>query len=247
VAVLAWGHGLAVGQPAAAPVAARAAPGLFQVPAPEPEKPPDVQRIKPAPEQPGAPEAPPAEPLGPERFRLPYLRCEPGPSGSLPAPTREVQEEFGRFVAGRVDPTNTLDLTLNRPTVLLFKQAVKRVQTPDERTLTALEITPRELSLTGKAVGTTVLTLWFADPRDPKKETILSYLVRVRPVPGSRQDPRERLERIYKALECEINRAFPDSVIHLTLVGDRVVLSGQAKDRPDADAILRLVQGNALG
>lgn len=164
---------------------------------------------------------------------------------SLPMPTKEDRKRYSMFVKGRVEPKETLDLIVNRPVILQLAFPAKRVQAPDEQVLSYELITPSELSLTGNAQGTTVLNIWFTDPDDPKKEVILSYLVRVRP--ARRVDPREAQQRQIRQLQEQINHAFPESAIHLTLVGNRVVLSGQAKDRPEADAIVDLVQRNAPG
>jgi pilus assembly protein CpaC len=192
------------------------------------------------------PAMPEADALGPGPLRLPFAPCEP-PRPPTPSPTPATKKRFDRFVEKQVEPDNTLDVTLGRQTILVLKQAPKRVLVPDETVITFEQVSPRELAISGKKVGSTVLTLWFPDPDDPKKEVILSYLVRVRLAPGTQQDPRARLEDAYKQLEQQINCAFPDSVVHLNLIGSRLVLSGQAKDRPDAEAILRLVQGNAPG
>jgi pilus assembly protein CpaC len=50
---------------------------------------------------------------------------------------------------------------------------------------------------------------------------------------------------VYKVLEGEINRAFPQSRIRLTLVGDKLMISGQAHDVYEATQILRLARANA--
>ena len=96
-------------------------------------------------------------------------------------------------------------------------------------------------SLQGRQVGTTVLTLWFADAADPSKQKVLSYLVRVLPDP----EAKERLERVYEALEKEINRAFPDSHVRLSLAGDKLLVCGQAKDVVEATQILQIARANA--
>jgi pilus assembly protein CpaC len=216
-------------------------PEKLDMPAPRPaDGPPKDRRPD------DVPVLPPADPLGPGPLRLPFLPCEP-PVPPVAPRSKEAKARFDRFVEKQVEPDNTLDVTLGRSTILVLKQAPKRVLVPDETVIAFDQVTPRELSISGKKVGSTVLTLWFPDPDDAKKDIILSYLVRVRPVAGSREDPRTRLEQAYKSLEQQINCAFPDSVVHLNLIGSRLVLSGQAKDRPDAEAILRLVQGNAPG
>ena len=100
-----------------------------------------------------------------------------------------------------------------------------------------------QLTIIGGRVGTTVLNLWFPDPKDKDKEKVLSYLVRVFPDP----EAKKRLEAIYKVLEAEINKAFPNSRVRLTLVGEKLMVSGQAHDVYEATQILRILQANAPG
>ena len=110
------------------------------------------------------------------------LRAETA-SGSTPRPTSEVEEEYAQFVDRRVDPRNTLDVVVGRQTLLVLKQKPNKVQLPDEKIATYELITAKELAVTGKAIGSTVLNLWFPDPKDAAKDKILSYLVRVVPDP----------------------------------------------------------------
>lgn len=167
------------------------------------------------------------------------------PLGTTPVPSPEVQQKFDRYVGGFRDPENTIELIVGRPRIWFLKAAPVRIQVGDDRVMTYTNIgkEPRELSLIGQSVGTTVLNLWFGDADDAAKQTILSYLVQVLPDP----EAKERLERVYKALEDEINRAFPDAFVSLFLVGDKVVVSGQAKDANEATAILQIVRANAPG
>src|SRR5262249_526588 len=78
---------------------------------------------------------------------------------------------------------------------------------------------------------------------DVNKQTVLSWVVHVLPDP----EAKERLERVYKALEKEINCAFPDSLVCLFLVGDKLVVSGEAKDAIGATKILQIIRANAPG
>ena len=48
-------------------------------------------------------------------------------------------------------------------------------------------------------------------------------------------------EQALKALEAEIKTAFPDSAVRLSLVGDQVVVRGEAKDAVEALQILTIV------
>ena len=127
--------------------------------------------------------------------------------------------------------------------MLLLKQAPTRVQIADENIAGYTLIAETELSVTGNGVGSTILNLWFPPPQKDAPPTILSYLVRVLPDP----EQKERLERVYQALEKEINHTFPDSAVHLSLAGDKLVVSGEAKDVIDATHILQIVSANAPG
>jgi len=166
---------------------------------------------------------------------------------SLPTP-----KSYAQFVEKTVDPQAEIDLILGRPRLLVFKEAPRRLQIGGDAKNEIADyviITEKEISLLGKAVGNTVLNLWFTDPKDANKQVILSYLVRVFPdteaVEQARDHLRELRQRFYKALEAEINRAFPDSLVCLSLVGSNLVVAGQAKDGAEAAHILEIVQANS--
>jgi pilus assembly protein CpaC len=203
-----------------------------------------VQVVVPMPAEPPmllpVPKAPPVDVGGPpEERRLPLLGA---PLGTTPKANAQTDARFKKYLEEIVDPEKTLDLVLNRNRVLLLKQNPTRVQVTDETTASITVVSPRELSITGRKVGTTIVNLWFTDPNNPMaKPDILSYLVRVIPDP----EAKERLERVYEALTLEINKAFPDSAIKLRLVGDKLVVGGNAKDMADAFQILRVVRANA--
>lgn len=181
-------------------------------------------------------------PFGDEKVRLPRL-AGTGQLGVTPIPTEKDLEEYRQFVDGVIDPRNTLDLIEGRARVVILKATPTRTQIadPEVATFRILEPNGRQMTIIGAKPGITVLNLWFTDPANKDKEKILSYLVRVLPDP----EAKERLEAIYKALEIEINKAFPNSRIRLTLVGDKLMVSGQAHDIHDATQILRILRANA--
>lgn len=206
------------------------------------EKAPQVPMVQPKPDDPRGNPLPQPKPLFPEdKVRLPLLG---GPLGTTPTPTEEDLAKFRMFIDGLVDPMNTLDVIEGRARLLLLKEVPAQFQLVDPTVISANQLTdPKQFSVLGKKPGTTVLNLWFKDPKDPKKEIILSYLVRVLPDP----EAKARLERVYKALEEEVNKAFPKSRVRLTLVGDKLMVSGQAHDIYDATEIMRVVRSNAPG
>ena len=184
---------------------------------------------------------PPPRPMpSPVPAYPPPLRAETA-SDSTPRPTSEVEEEYAQFVDRRVDPRTTLDVVVGRQTLLVLKQKPNKVQLPDEKIAAYELISGKDLAVTGKAIGSTVLNLWFPDPKDATKEKILSYLVHVVPDP----EVGERREACFRRLQDEINRKFPDSVVRLTLLNDKLLVCGQAKDGFEAQQILRVVGVNA--
>ena len=184
------------------------------------------------------------EGFGRDQVRLPSLGDAALPLGKTPVPNAETLQKYGQYVDKVVDPENTFDAIVGRPRVMILKQIPTRFQLEEERIARAIPFFEnKQLSITGLRVGTTILNLWFGDPKDPGGQTVLSFLVRVLPDPEARQ----RLERVYDALALEINKLFPNSVVRLSLAGDKLVVSGQAKDIVDAYNILRVVRSNAPG
>jgi pilus assembly protein CpaC len=222
-------------------VLALAGPGTGQEPdkAPAKDAPKVLPPMKPA-ELPPPGGAVPG--FGPGRERLSRMG-EKGALGSTPKPTAEDLKEFGQFIDGVIDPRNTLDIIEGRTRLILLKQTPTQTQIGDDTIAAFNLLGQKQITLLGKKVGTTVLTLWFPDPVDKTKEKILSYLVRVLPDPTIK----ERLEKIYEALERELAEVFPDAHIKLSLVGDKLVVRGQAKDVAEATQILRILRANAPG
>ncbi|MGF1582518.1 MAG: pilus assembly protein N-terminal domain-containing protein [Gemmataceae bacterium] len=195
------------------------------------------------------------QPFGPNRPRLPSLLgpggnggcdgknpCFDSPSrASRPVPTKEQLKAFQDNIQGVVDPQNTLDLFVGRTRVVLLKNVPTRVQVADEEIAVANPLEPLNLAVLGRKVGTTVLNLWFDNPKDKANPIILSYLIRVFPDPLAKT----RLDQIYDQLAKEINCAFPDSYVKLSLVGDKLVAKGEVKDIAEGFQILRILRANA--
>jgi pilus assembly protein CpaC len=215
-----------------------------------PEKTPP---ISPPPTDTNTPLSPEPSPFGAEQFRMPTLGLPPGLG--TPKPTAEDERKFKQFVQSEAAPENTFQVVVGRAKVLVFRQAPRRVYIPREDVAEYQVITPQQLAVVGKKVGSTVLNLWFpsaAHAEDPSQDVLLSYLVMVLPDPELALLERKRLESEVKAfqaaireLEREIKTAFPDSDVRLALVGDQVVVRGEAKDAIQAAQILRIVANHA--
>ena len=160
----------------------------------------------------------------------------------LDPPRSSGRAEALSAIADRIDASETLVLVRNRPTILRLKRAPIRDQVGDPELLDALTISPTEYSLTGTAVGSTVLNFWFEADGD-KPADIVSLLVRVTEDP----DQLGQFAELVARLEAEINRSFPNSAIRLSVIGQQVIVRGQARDIQDAANILRLVATNIPG
>jgi pilus assembly protein CpaC len=162
------------------------------------------------------------------------------PIGTTPQLTSEALAKYRKHFGRPMDPELTLELVVGRPRLFPMVETPFRIQVANDRVLEYNLITEKELSLQGLAVGTTLLNMWFGDPTDYTKQEFVSILVIVLPDP----EQKERLERVYKALEDEINRAFPDSYVCLFLVADKLVVAGQAKDIAEMTKILQVIRAS---
>ena len=200
---------------------------------------------------------PPSTKVGPEeispRLQFPPQGSNVGPTGRLPLlpdlpkeladpPVEsEAADQYRQFVQRTIDPEVSLDLIVGRPRILEFKETPTRIYLAHDSIASYDIISDTEIAIVGVSAGRTVLTIWVPDPSQPNKQRVLSYLLRVSQDAGYKV----RLEAVYDALEQEINRDFPDSMVKLSLIGDQVVVRGQAKDVIEAGHILRIVREHA--
>jgi len=176
--------------------------------------------------------------------------CPPGANGSaqcdqnVPAvacPSPKDLEDYNKYVKEIIDPKNPLTVFNGRTRLMLFKETPIRVQVGDEKIVDFGLINSKTISLLGKALGNTVLNIWFPDPKEKTGEIVISYLVKVMIDP----DEKARYDLRYKKLTDEINCTFPNSRVCLKLVGDKLVVSGQALDVAEATQILRIARAAA--
>lgn len=152
----------------------------------------------------------------------------------FPSSNPEAETRAARYILDRVDPELTLDVRLDRPTIIRLKIAPFRDQVADESILEVLNVSETEYSITGKKIGATTLNFWFENPDIPGGRDLISYLVRV-------TDDQSVLVALLPLLEQDVNRAFPNSAVKLSYAGRQVIVRGQAKDIEDATQILRIV------
>jgi pilus assembly protein CpaC len=140
-----------------------------------------------------------------------------------------------------VTEAGTLTLRVRRSLLMRTKVDIYRTAVVDEGICDIVQFTPREISLIGRAQGSTHVTFWFDDPAQPP----LTYLVKVEPD----ADAIKRDEYKYQMLEDLVNEMFPDSKIRLVVLADKLLVKGQAKDSEEAAQILTVLrtQGQSGG
>lgn len=155
----------------------------------------------------------------------PELRMQP--------PSEAMRREYQRFVTGVVDPQEVLNLIVGRPRILTFAAPPKRLYIPDNRVARWDIISETEVAIVGQEVGSTSLTIWVPDSSLPEGVRVLSYLVRVL------EDP--QWQSSLDEVQRQINEAFPDSFVQLSLIRDRLIVRGEAKDALEAAQILSVL------
>jgi pilus assembly protein CpaC len=120
---------------------------------------------------------------------------------------------------------------------LRTQKDVYRTATVDEAICEIVQFTPRELSIIGRSQGSTHVTFWFDDPNMQP----VTYLVEVRPDAAEIKKEEEK----YLLLEDVLNEMFPDSKVKLSIVADKLIIRGQAKDSEEAFQIMTVVRAQA--
>lgn len=158
---------------------------------------------------------------------------QPAAPAASPLPAGSPFEAIGE--------SGTVTVRVRRSLLMRTKVDIYRTAVVDESVCDIVQFTPREISLIGRAQGTTHITFWFDDPATPP----LTYLVKVEPDPALIKN----IEDKFQMLEDLVNEQFPDSKIKLVVLADKLLLKGQAKDAEEAAQILTIVrtQGAALG
>ncbi len=137
-------------------------------------------------------------------------------------------------------PELTFDLQPNESKLLRFKQPVTRVSVSDPQLVEVVQYSPTEFELIGLNVGHTTLTLWFGQPGGATE--VLRYLVRV----STEEELDDTEANEYGDLEDRINELFPNSLVRLIPVLDKLIVTGQARDPKEALDILTILGGQTV-
>jgi pilus assembly protein CpaC len=183
---------------------------------------------------------PPPKPLDPPPAGLPRVGPRERPLGYTPRPNASTADKIQRYFNNFIDTEATMELIIGRTRLLNLKESPIRIQIDDDGIVEYNFLSKDQIALQGRALGVTTIRMWFTNTNEATKTDILSYYVRVLPDP----EEKERVQRAYKQLQDEINCAFPDSVICLHLVGEKVIVTGHAKDMAEVTQILKIIRAN---
>jgi pilus assembly protein CpaC len=123
-------------------------------------------------------------------------------SGLTSVPTIRIEREVGAV--------RNLALQTGQNRLLILSEPIGRVSVADPRVADLKVITPMQLLLTSRGVGTTDLTLW-----NKRDEPLVLAL---------------QVTRNLDRLRAQLAELFPDEKINVSAAGDLVVLSGEVSD-----------------
>ncbi len=130
--------------------------------------------------------------------------------------------------------SENLDVVQHHSQLLVAKSNIVRTAVADPSIVDVVQYSPSELSIIGLEQGSTTLTLWFDNSRQP-----LIYQVNTLRDPSVEE--RRRLD--FSKLERKLAILFPNSKVVLIPFSGKLVVKGQAHDSEEAAKILQIVRG----
>jgi pilus assembly protein CpaC len=152
----------------------------------------------------------------------------PGAPGKVEALIADIQET-----------ETTMEVNLQRSKLLRTRFPVSRVSIVNPSVIEVVQYGPQEFELIGRAVGQTTMTFWFGGL---EQTPVLRYQVMVTRDPEA-VDQR-KLE--YVELQKMVNEMFPNSMVFLVPVADKLIVKGQARDSDEATQIMSLITGRGV-
>lgn len=152
-------------------------------------------------------------------------------------PTAATEGKIKDLIADVIEAEAPLSLDPRQSKLIRTKRPVSRFSVTHPDVLEVVQFGPTEFELIGGREGETSLTLWF----DGEGGQILRYYVRVER--DTKVEDQQDIE--YGDLQRKINELFPNSMIQLIPVADKLIVRGQARDSEEASQILAIIRGQA--
>lgn len=156
-------------------------------------------------------------------------------SGHSEGSTKD-NSHINALIAEILEPEPILEVEVHRSKLLRTKVPVSRVSITEPKTLDIVQYSPTEFELIGHHPGQTSLTFWYGDNQ------ALRYFVRVKPGPYETEVAKE-----YRELQDKINEMFPNSMVQLIPIADKLIVRGQARDSAEATQILSVLSSGRRG
>ncbi|MDA1163301.1 MAG: pilus assembly protein N-terminal domain-containing protein, partial [Planctomycetota bacterium] len=133
------------------------------------------------------------------------------------------------------DIQEEMEIIHRRSQLIVARAPIARIAVADPSVVDIVQYSPSEIGIIGMSLGTTTLTMWFDNSRDP-----LIYLVEVI------RDPtfEDRLRNDFGKLEKQLRILFPNSKVFLVPLQQRLIVKGQARDAEEAARILQIVRSS---
>jgi pilus assembly protein CpaC len=133
------------------------------------------------------------------------------------------------------DIQEEMEIIHRRSQLIVARAPIARIAVADPSVVDIVQYSPSEIGIIGMSLGTTTLTMWFDNSRDP-----LIYLVEVI------RDPtfEDRLRNDFGKLEKQLRILFPNSKVFLIPLQQRLIVKGQARDAEEAARILQIVRSS---
>jgi pilus assembly protein CpaC len=145
----------------------------------------------------------------------------------LPHPTEAQVTQRVEFAQGVGQPIELL-VYVNRSSVIQFDRPLARVSLAQPNVAEAVVISPTQLMLNGKVIGTSSLLAWSAEDQ----ERPAAFTVRV--------------AAYLEPMREQIRALFPNENIKIEQVDGRVILSGVASSQRVIDGVLPMFEGMGL-
>jgi hypothetical protein len=111
--------------------------------------------------------------------RLESLPAGMRPVGTTPVPTARAYAKYRKYLDKPLEPELTLEVRRGRPRLLPLKSRPFRIQVGNTRILGYSLVEDRLLALEGRRAGITLLNLWFGDPKNPVKQSVVRLQINV--------------------------------------------------------------------
>jgi pilus assembly protein CpaC len=153
----------------------------------------------------------------------------------LVKPGPGTQAKVKALIGEVLEPEALMDLDPRMSKLIRARQPVTRFSVTNPEVVDVVQFSPMEFELIGGQPGETTLTLWFG-------EQALRYLVRV----ARNRGPEDRIAVEYGELQKRVNEMFPNSMVQLIPIADKLIVRGQARDSEEATQILAVIGGQAV-